>query len=955
MSESISLFGEGDEERRESLAPPHQQYSFSSEQIKILEGIFKRPARHPLFVIGSGVSLDCGVPSMKNVFLYLQAELTKRNKYPAQAQDQRIVEATLRLASSLASGPGYRPMAARLFGELQDSKVQLLSTVWDEFCLAFLSGRIDSSGAPKATGSLVPSKAHESIARLYDSAGALCLSFNFDGLTKAALQKHFSVKGEKVFILDGWEKIREFYGRDPGGPRCHPIFKVRGDIFYAACKTSGCPAQGKPTPVYEFRTDTPYKDSDKWAKAVIACPECKAQRSLRISFPGLEQKEQETDEIVRELWRYVVPGLSSIFVVGLSGVWDEPIVRDLLRAAQLLNLPFFDVKPPAAIDDFDTGYISRICQESFPTLWDRYQRIASPADDFMPALEACAIKILTSRKAPTESRLEDSVELDKDGVWVSSNVTNFSVHIPGRESNICLPDSSGSLAYGLANDREVQALKRFSQLGLKNYWWGDKSFGHHNRYLHSVGTLQVAAGWHKSLFEAIRKNYRQSWRDSDLESENDLLMAALTHDFGHLPFSHLFEEIFEELHWSIDPLRRTYSHVQYGAERVRDLLQTARADKAGRTYSNYLANSHYGYEDVLALIEGRSGVPYLDAIINSPVDADKIDYIFRDSSQLSIGVKLMPRHAWLGEFLADQDISPEGLLRLNGRSALRLLELLETRRSLYLEFYVAPWIRAMEAIVKTIIVKYLLLYTSAAIFPCLRAEVGTRLSPDWGERKIRLTTKRIAEEYARVDEEERRKAGTNQRLEQPLLRSILRALTDSDIGESLDDAYRRDFLGQLDKILTTFDDHSPEEESGTRLRKVYQELHLAGPFRIPRNQEYLLREVVRELELLFPDKVLFAISKAPRFLATADHRRYDFRGSTTIGENVLVPSDRPSGWTMKARARVPLHSCDFRAFESPFVEVTLIDPWQGGQIAGRYVLDLFKRRCKETGIEPTEP
>jgi HD superfamily phosphohydrolase len=730
--------------------------------------------------------------------------------------------------------------------------------------------------------------------------------------------------------------------------------KVRGDIFYAACKTSGCPAQERPTPVYEFRPDVgSSKDSEKWAKAAIACPECKAQRSLRISFPGLEQKERETDEIVRELWRYVVPSLSSIFILGLSGVWDEPIVCDLLRAAQLLDLPIFDVKPPAKVDDFDTGYISRIHQQSFPTV--RYYRVVSTADDFMPALEQCVMASPYSKKVSPGHSM-DAFELVKDEVWVDKDSTNFRIYVPGRTSPVQLRDSSSALAYRLSQEKQVDALKRFSQLGLKNYWWGDKSFAHHNRYLHSLGTMQVAAAWHQSLGEAIRKNYRRTWNGDRLKEESDLLMiAALLHDFGHLPFSHLFEEVFTELHWSIDPSRKTYSHIQYGAERIRHLLETAIGDDHGGTYLSCLNDLGYQCDDVLALIEGRTGLPYLDAIINSPIDADKIDYIFRDSGKLSIGVRLMPRRAWLGEFLADQDISPEGFIRLNGRSALRLLELLETRRALYTDFYVSPWIRAMEAIAKCIITRYLLLYTSNAIFEQLPQEVGTRLDPDWGDRKIRLTTERLQSEYARADDEERDVRGTNQRLEQPLLQTILYSLMNDDVGKALDRDYRKDFLEQLANILKRFDDESPDEESGTRLRKVYQELHLAGPFRVRHEQENQLREVAREVELLFPDKVLFAISKTPRFLSTADSRIYKSRGTTAVGENVLVPSDRPSNWTMKAVARVPLHSCDFSSFDNPYVEVTLIDPWQGGQICGLYILDLFKRRCKERSIDLTEP
>lgn len=90
---------------------------------------------------------------------------------------------------------------------------------------------------------------------------------------------------------------------------------------------------------------------------------------------------------------------------------------------------------------------------------------------------------------------------------------------------------------------------------------------------------------------------------------------------------------------------------------------------------------------MFALIESNTGKPYLDAIVNSAVDADKIDYIFRDLRFLQFGSSLPPeQNGWLQEFLSDQDLSPEGLIRLNGRSVLMAKELLETRRRLYIEF-----------------------------------------------------------------------------------------------------------------------------------------------------------------------------------------------------------------------------------------------------------------------------
>jgi hypothetical protein len=47
---------------------------------------------------------------------------------------------------------------------------------------------------------------------------------------------------------------------------------------------------------------------------------------------------------------------------------------------------------------------------------------------------------------------------------------------------------------------------------------------------------------------------------------------------------------------------------------------------------------------------------------------------------------------------------------------------------------------------------------------------------------------------------------------------------------------------------------------------------------------------------------------------------------------------------------VPIHNEQFREFEDRHLEVVLVDPWEGGRLAGRYVLDVFRRRCRQAGV-----
>jgi HD superfamily phosphohydrolase len=915
---------------------------------------------------------------MGDVFRYLDNEisntLNEREATPADANDVQLetLRETSRLAKALAEGVGYRPMQAKLFGELQDTRLPAIHGIWKRFCIAFLNGTLTDGPASPMAG-LKCGSSHETLADLYTAINALVLSFNFDGLTYKALRDRFYRSRDRVYILDEPHKVTEFYGRDPSTQSDWAVWKIRGDVFFATCRESGCPSRGASAPLYALTRRRPNQVSNPEipnqelptpipsAEDLLACPECGTQRSLRIAFPGLEQKERETTAMVRELWRYVVPSLSGIVIIGLSGVWDEAVIRSLFAVAACRRIPVLDVKPRGDNErqKADNDYIEQLYRVHFPTI--AFGRVYATAPAFLNNFKAIAEESQTppglAQLPSTPPNTLPTTQLAADNLWADND--HFAIPFPtgtrgsAAPHTVSLPSTADTLAYHLADHPDVKRLRAYSQLGLKNYWWGRDSFMRHNRYLHSLGSLRVSALWHQALRDSIASAVRPARTKESLDREADLLMiAALLHDYGHLPFSHLFEEVFAELNWSENAPHGKYSHLDAGTTRVASFLEKGQIQVSGGSLigiRDCLKDLGYSIEDVITLIRGETGVGYLDAIINSPIDADKIDYIFRDSSELNLGVRLLPSKAWLTEFLIDQDVSSEGMIRLNGRSAIRLLELLETRQALYRDFYLAPWIRAMEALAANVIVKFVLLTTSETMMRELTKGTLPQPDPDWGSVKINVAARRLEEEYDAVKGELR----SEQRLEQPLLMRIVDELESGDWTQAVDIGYRKEFLAQIRRIFSYFDPSASGQVGDTRrhgetLRYVYQHIHLAGPFRVAKSSETLLREIVREVQLLYPDKVVFALAAMPGFLSTAEGRRYGIE--QPCGENVLVPCGGPANWTLKSDARVPIHNEQFREFEDRHLEVVLVDPWEGGRLAGRYVLDVFRRRCRQAGV-----
>src|SRR5690606_9045411 len=88
--------------------------------------------------------------------------------------------------------------------------------------------------------------------------------------------------------------------------------------------------------------------------------------------------------------------------------------------------------------------------------------------------------------------------------------------------------------------REFQRLRRVRQLGVSNFTYPNAE---HTRFAHSLGVLHIAI----RIMEILRRRHGEnetirSWLDG---YERLVKIAALLHDLGHGPFSHMMERAFE--------------------------------------------------------------------------------------------------------------------------------------------------------------------------------------------------------------------------------------------------------------------------------------------------------------------------------------------------------------------------------------------------------------------------
>jgi HD superfamily phosphohydrolase len=153
----------------------------------------------------------------------------------------------------------------------------------------------------------------------------------------------------------------------------------------------------------------------------------------------------------------------------------------------------------------------------------------------------------------------------------------------------------------------VQRLRRIKQLSGAEYVY---PAANHTRFEHSLGALYLAGTLASSLPVRLKPD--------DIKK---LRIAALLHDVGHSPFSHLFEPTIRQV------LGKTHEDLGTWIITKSDLSDTLRKEGIDPEEMGKLA--------VGLLKDGEK--PFMNQIIRSSVDVDKMDFVLRDSYHTGAG------------------------------------------------------------------------------------------------------------------------------------------------------------------------------------------------------------------------------------------------------------------------------------------------------------------------------
>ena len=162
--------------------------------------------------------------------------------------------------------------------------------------------------------------------------------------------------------------------------------------------------------------------------------------------------------------------------------------------------------------------------------------------------------------------------------------------------------------FDIIDTPEFQRLRDLKQLGGMYYVFPGAS---HNRFEHCIGTCFLAGQWLRKL--------REKGEEITDQEIFEVEVAALCHDLGHGPFSHLFETMLEQhyqIHWD---------HEEASCQllkQINEKINLLSADSLLRVQNMIRGKVPIGTEK-----------RYLYQIVHNSdtgIDVDKFDYIARD-------------------------------------------------------------------------------------------------------------------------------------------------------------------------------------------------------------------------------------------------------------------------------------------------------------------------------------
>lgn len=187
----------------------------------------------------------------------------------------------------------------------------------------------------------------------------------------------------------------------------------------------------------------------------------------------------------------------------------------------------------------------------------------------------------------------------------------------------------------------VQRLRGISQVDVASLVFPS---GNHNRFEHTLGVAVIAQKMMESIYQ--KSEFSEKFKEDKEWFVAHVKIAAIMHDTGHGPFSHLSEMIYK---YCSDYEEISEEELKFKAAKPHEVLSYLIIKSPSmRRFADDIIRERYSIDLDLELIgnmiighvdDNYKDKAFLVDIINGAFDADKIDYIQRDSH--FTGIKLV--------------------------------------------------------------------------------------------------------------------------------------------------------------------------------------------------------------------------------------------------------------------------------------------------------------------------
>lgn len=274
----------------------------------------------------------------------------------------------------------------------------------------------------------------------------------------------------------------------------------------------------------------------------------------------------------------------------------------------------------------------------------------------------------------------------------------------------------------------VQRLRRISQTDVASYVYPSAN---HSRFEHTLG-VTVLAG---RFIEALWKRPESRAVLTALPYDNDYFfnhvrVAAILHDVGHGPFSHLSEQLYAG---GIAEIRAANRRLQ-GASPHEILSFYITISDSMKNFNKTIFKEKYDIEIDLELVadiivgnaKDHKEIAFLVEIVNGGFDADKLDYMLRDAHATGLQMSLdLSRLLYALTIYHDNESTRLGI---DMRGALALEQIIFNKMTLTASVYHHHKVRAAGCMLKNIINKVMAGCSPALYFQKIDDDIITSQS-----------------------------------------------------------------------------------------------------------------------------------------------------------------------------------------------------------------------------------